>query len=384
MKTGDAWIGATSRSVSALGYPLVCLVFICSGCGAPGEPTPPTPPVAVAVTDLSGHQLGDAAQLRFTLPTKTLSGDKLAEPPAVEVLRGSVRPDGTPDAKSFHVVETVPGVLLANKDGQVEIIDPVAPEEVRGNAGAGVAYAVRTRASTKRTSANSNTLILKMYPVPARISALEARVTEPAIELRWDAPAKTSGGDSLSSAPTYRIYRGEIDPTSAEAAAKDLGQAKWRTRLELLGPADASAYRDTAFEFGKTYVYVVRSVVSPAGEPVESADSVPAVVMPVDIFPPAVPSGLVAAVLPGADGAPQVDLSWSINAETDLAGYRVYRSEREDTRGVSLTPELLLTPSVRDTSVQPGHRYWYAVTAVDRAGNESAASPAIAVDVAQP
>ena len=79
-----------------------------------------------------------------------------------------------------------------------------------------------------------------------------------------------------------------------------------------------------------------------------------------------------------------VDLSWSINLETDLAGYRVYRSEQQDTRGALITPDLLLAPAYRDTSVEPGHRYWYSVTAVDRAGNESDASAAVAVDVAKP
>jgi fibronectin type 3 domain-containing protein len=41
----------------------------------------------------------------------------------------------------------------------------------------------------------------------------------------------------------------------------------------------------------------------------------------------------------------------------------------------------LLAPAYRDTSVEPGRRYWYSVTAVDHAGNESEASSAVAVDV---
>jgi hypothetical protein len=49
-----------------------------------------------------------------------------------------------------------------------------------------------------------------------------------------------------------------------------------------------------------------------------------------------------------------------------------------------ITTELLLAPAHRDTSVEPGHRYWYSVTAVDRAGNESEANAAIMVDVAKP
>jgi fibronectin type 3 domain-containing protein len=70
--------------------------------------------------------------------------------------------------------------------------------------------------------------------------------------------------------------------------------------------------------------------------------------------------------------------------EPDFAGYRVYRSEQQDTRGHLLTPELLPTPAYRDTSVQPAHNYWYTVTAVDRAGNESAPSSPVAVEIVQP
>jgi len=78
-----------------------------------------------------------------------------------------------------------------------------------------------------------------------------------------------------------------------------------------------------------------------------------------------------------------VELSWSINVEPDLAGYRVYRSGEESTRGSLLTADLLPSPSYRDTSVEVGQHYWYTVTAVDRSGNESAPTPAVSVDVAQ-
>jgi fibronectin type 3 domain-containing protein len=79
----------------------------------------------------------------------------------------------------------------------------------------------------------------------------------------------------------------------------------------------------------------------------------------------------------------EVDLSWSISTESDLAGYRIYRSKRENEKGELLTQDLLLSPAYRDTSVQSGHRYWYSVTAVDRSSNESAPTPQVAADVAQ-
>jgi len=363
----------------------VTLVLL--GCGAPGEPTPPSPPVPVAVTDLNAQQAGDAVQLTFTLPSKTITGDKLAEPPAVEILRGILKPDGAPDNNSFRVVYTIPGSLMDNyaAEGHVRFADSVPPEETRAHPGAALAYRVRTRASRKRASADSNTVTVRVYPVPERIASVQSRATESAIELSWSAPVRTSGGDPLPAFSGYHIYRSELDPTSADAASKDLTQAKWISLLTLLASSPTTSYRDTFFDFGKTYLYVIRSVVLAGGNELESGDSAPVIVTPRDIFPPAAPQGLVAAVLPGtAPGSLEVDLSWSINLETDLAGYRVYRSEEPGTRGQPLTPDLLPTPSYRDTSVLPGHRYWYSVTAVDRAGNESEPSAPADAGVTQP
>jgi hypothetical protein len=363
------------------------LAFLCAaGCGAPGEPTPPSPPVPLAITDLTAHQAGDGVQLIFTLPAKTVTGDRLSSPPAVEIVRGTPKADGSPDAKSYRVVYTIPGSLVENyvAEDHVKFIDPVAPVEIRAHPGS-LVYVVRTRASKKRASANSNSVSVRMFPVAEAITSLQARVTESAIELSWTAPTRTSGGDPLSAFSGYRIYRGELDPASAEAASTDLSKAKWKSPLTLLSSSDEGTYRDTLFDFGKTYAYIVRSVVLVETNPLESADSVTAIVTPRDTFPPATPQNVIAAVLAGAtpDSA-LVDLSWSINLETDLAGYRVYRSGQQDTRGVLLTPDLLLAPAYRDTSVEAGHRYWYSVTAVDRAGNESDGSAAVVVDVAKP
>jgi len=368
-------------------FPLSWLaLFFAAGCGAPGEPTPPAPPVPVAITDLAAHQAGDGVQLVFSLPAKTITGDRLASPPAVEIVRGTPKADGSPDAKSFRVVYMIPGSLVENyvSEGHVKFIDPVAAAETRAHPGGTLLYLVRTRAAKKRASGDSNIVPVLMFPVPEAIALLQVRVTEPAIELSWTVPAHTSGGDPISAFSGYRVYRGELDPSSVEAATADLSKAKWKSPLTLLSASDETTYRDTLFDFGKTYLYIVRSAVLVDGNPLESSDSAPAIVSLRDTFPPAAPQNLVAAALAGAKpGSVLVDLSWSINLETDLAGYRVYRSEQQDTRGALLTPDLLLAPAYSDTSVEPGHRYWYTVTAVDRAGNESEASAAAAVDVAQ-
>src|SRR5260370_41788308 len=82
---------------------LVSIFFFVSWCGAPGEPTPPSPPVPAAVAYLTARQAGDGVELVFTLPSKSVSGDKLSATPAVEILRGTLNPDTKPDPRSFRV-----------------------------------------------------------------------------------------------------------------------------------------------------------------------------------------------------------------------------------------------------------------------------------------
>jgi hypothetical protein len=360
------------------------LVLFGVGCGAPGEPLPPSPPIPGDITDLAGHQAGDGVLLTFTLPTKSTLGDKLPEISTFEILRGSTKSDGSIDEKSLHVVDTIPGAMMATyaQRGKVEFLDPISPEETRLHPGESVVYVVRARVTDKKTSANSNAVVLRLFSVPERIQHLEARVTEGGVELSWTAPQHTTGGEPLSQVSEYHVYRGEIEPDSQDMVTKDLHKAKWKSPLLQIAATSALEYRDSGFDYGKTYVYLVRSVVTPGGKPLESSDSPAAIVTPKDTFPPEAPRDVVAAVLPGAAaGTFVVDLSWSISSENDLAGYRVYRSEKPDDRGQLLTPELLPTPAYRDAAVQSDAHYRYAVTAVDRAGNESAPSAPVVVDL---
>jgi len=285
------------------------------------------------------------------------------------------------------VVYTIPGALMDNyrEDGRVVFTDPIAPEETKSHPGGTVAYAVRTRASQKRASADSNVILLRVFPVPAPIASVEAHVTESAIELTWPVPAATATGEPVATISSYKIYRSETHPPDSGAPPQDLLHGKPEAHPALLASSETNSFRDTSMVFDHIYLYFVRSVIQVEGNELESSDSPPVTVTPHDTFPPAVPQGLVAAVLPGAtSGTVLVDLSWSINLETDLAGYHVYRSEQEGTTGQLVTPDLLPTPAVRDTSVEPGHRYWYTVTAVDRAGNESPPCAPVAVGVTQP
>jgi fibronectin type 3 domain-containing protein len=211
---------------------------------------------------------------------------------------------------------------------------------------------------------------------------LHAHLTEQGIELSWNVPEHTSGGEPVQAVAEYHVYRGELDPASTDAATKDLSHAVWKMPLLQIAATKTPEYRDSTFDYGNTYVYLVRSVSSAESSIVESGDSQDIILTPQDTFPPAAPQGIVSAVLPGVSpGKYVVDLSWAINVEPDLAGYRVYRSEQQGVRGASITSEPLPTPAYRDDSVEPGKHYWYTITAVDHAGNESAPSEQFAAEI---
>jgi hypothetical protein len=345
--------GSRGLAVSTI---LVVILFAVTmtGCGAPGEPQPPIPPTPVAVADLIARQAGDAVVLTFTIPGRGTLGEKLPDIPTFEVLRGTLKPDGSVDQKSFRVVDTVPGSLVTNyvQQGKVQFTDPVAPDDARKRSGQTLVYQVRTRVSSKKTSDPSNDARVVFYAVPAAIDSLTAEVTAKGIALKWSAPKGAPGTGEPAAITEYHVYRGEPDPAAAATTAKNSTQVTWKSPLVQIATVTSPEYLDSGFDYDKTYAYVVRSLIVAQGSPIESSDSVAAIVMPKDTFPPEAPLGLAATAIPGqAVGSFAVELSWAINVEADLAGYRVYRGETEGSRGQLLTAELLPTPTYRDESV---------------------------------
>jgi hypothetical protein len=365
-------VQAINAVVATLLAACICAVF--SGCGAPGPPSPPTPIIPKPVSDLSAHQMGSNVVLNFTLPTQDEGGDRLQEPPAIEIFR-AMRPAGSAGKLATRLVYTVPSAVVDTylHAGVIEFRDPLIPASLAGQE---AVYMVRVRASKKRASDDSNIASVRFLPVPAPPSDFRAKVTETAIELTWQAPPETA---SSAAVVGYRVYRAAI-PKDVVLPPEftDVSQLHLAAGLELIGPAPSTSFRDTNFAFDTPYVYVVRSVGGTEGQSVESGDSKPLVITPKDIFPPAAPQRLISVVVPATQMASAyVELSWEINAEPDLAGYWVYRSEQPDTPGQKLNSQLLLSPTFRDMTALPGKRYFYRVSAVDSSGNESPLSSSV-------
>ncbi|MFJ4849014.1 MULTISPECIES: PA14 domain-containing protein [unclassified Streptomyces] len=87
---------------------------------------------------------------------------------------------------------------------------------------------------------------------------------------------------------------------------------------------------------------------------------------------------LAPASVKATRGDGRTTVGWAANAEADLAGYRVYRSTSSpvaiDTAHRISGSAVLKGRTFTATGLRNGTKYWFAVTAVDRAGNQSRAS----------
>jgi len=228
----------------------------------------------------------------------------------------------------------------ATLGGKIQVGDPIPAEDLKQPSWH--YYAVRTRDPRGKVSTWSNIvglLVRESLPAPADLGSA---VTAKAIQLNWSAAPGAAG---------YRLYRAEADGPFG---------------IEPIHPATLSdtAFQDATFKFGGRYRYRVFACRSASPPYYESAASNSAAAEPRDIFPPALPTGL--SVI--ARSSSVVELFWEPNREADLAGYAVYRRPA----GGSDTDWKLISPasglrgeSFRDTDVQSGAAYEYAVAALD-------------------
>ena len=219
-----------------------------------------------------------------------------------------------------------------------------------GLVGSTAAYAVRLLNRRSDSAGFSNIAavpLLAALPAPAKI---RLQVTEREILLEWP---------PVPGAAAYHLYRAK-------------GEGPWELAAQPAQPAHA----DAPFDYGRDYRYLVRAVTIQGTFRAESPDSPIAFIRPEDLFPPQVPADLTTLLEPTAP--PAVQLSWKPNLEPDLAGYNLFRSENGGPPR-QLNKDLLVSPTFQDATTRPGTTYSYAVSAVDRKGNESARSRTVLV-----
>ena len=338
------------------------------GCGTPGAPQPPSLNLPDRVTDLSATRVGDKVSLTWTMPRRNT--DKI--PLKASIDARICRREGKIDA--------APSCIAAGERHFPPAADATFSETLPSALSSGLprplTYFVELINTRGRSAGQSNPAPVLAGEAPAEVTGLSAEVRKQGIVLRWkaaDADASIRLQRKLLSPPPPKAHTGAL-PAPPEPVEQSL-------LVESTPHAAPSQAIDKTIVFGNTYEYRAQRVIRAAadGSPIElDGDlSAPIRIEALDVFPPAVPSGL-AAVASAADptsGTPaSIDLSWQPNTEPDLAGYEVFRREGQTAWQRISGDEPVLGPAFHDAHVLPGHTYSYGVSAVDKGGHQSARS----------
>jgi hypothetical protein len=307
--------------------------LVLSTCGYEGQPLPPLANIPGRVTGISATERGSRLVVEFTPPQLTTEGFPIKEPLDLDVRAGPAAP---PFDEETWILSARKLSRSPAADGQAAYQMPVAEWT-----GKDVTVGARAIGSNGKESPWSFATV-PIVSAPQPPSNLRVENTATGVRLSW----KGSG-------TAYRVFR--------KTGAGD-----------FLPVADVpgSPWTDTSTQFGQEYEYRVETLVKLAeNHEAESEPSAEMRIMPVDVFPPAVPSGLQIAAGPGS-----AELTWNGDTEPDLASYRVYRSVSGGPFERVAEVEL---PAWADRTVEPGKSYRYQATAVDRSGNESLRSDAV-------
>jgi fibronectin type 3 domain-containing protein/predicted small lipoprotein YifL len=334
---------------------LFVLVAAFSSCGKKGplvlEPKN-TPP---AVENFHARQIGGQIELAWNFPASL--GDKreafeLSWVSKVTVYHENLEPGEAPPADAFIKKA---GVLAKLKAEEIKGLSQNSPscrftfknrDLLSKIHGFSVVYQY-----ARKSSAPAAPLTLKTMLTPPPIQDLQASRQGKTVTLSWSRPAAADKERGLPEISGYHVYR-RINGAGGE------------TDFRLINAATVinEFFHDLDTGTDGEYEYQVSCRLD---EHVENAPSNPVKVRIQDTFPPDIPGNLVSFT-----AKDQVFLTWEKVPDTDLAFYRVYRKsvEKED---FTLLADALSDNFFRDKQVVHGKTYIYAITAVDRKGNES-------------
>ncbi len=189
------------------------------------------------------------------------------------------------------------------------------------------------------------------------------------------APAKITGLTAVSPGTGNKINLSWTNPVTADYAGvmirrKAGSYPTSTTDGTLIYDSNGTSCSDTnAVVDGTTYYYRSFSHDEvPNYNVYQSADTETTGVS-TDTTAPAVPTGLAATPAVG-----QISLDWNDNTEADLSGYNLYRTTTAGSGYAKINGALLTSSSYVDGSLTGGVTYYYKVTSVDDASNESSDS----------
>ena len=312
----------TLPSPKGRGYwALVFLLFL-SACGKEAAPLPPFIRIPEAVKDLKATQSGHDLVLSWTNPARNIDGS-----PATDLAHVQIRSGNT-------TVATL-GVTAA---GQPESHTIPLGSALDGQR----AFTIVVDTTRGKKSAVSNAATITPVEVPGKVSELHAIVDQRRITLQWSKPA-----EHPELADAYMIVRSDMP-----------GESQVVTDTQ---------YDDNQYQPGKVVTYEVTAMRRAGENTIPGTGSEALAVKIEDKTPPQVPAGL--EIVQSDTGA---YLTWNANLETDLAGYRIFRSDHANGDFRPVSDRVISTNAFFDPSYRSGQHY--RVSAIDEFGNESAMS----------
>jgi hypothetical protein len=324
------------RRISAALAAAVLLLY--AGCGYVGGPLKPLANVPAKVTDLAAVQRGAVIIVHFPVPQLTTEAQPISKPMKLD-LRIGTTPEPFNSAQWLDHAKPLTGITVNQGIATLEI--PIA--EWTGKL---AILGVRVVSANGKDAGWSNYQAIHVVPAPQVPVNLKLDNRAEGVHMSWS-----------GSGNQFRIVR-RGSPDEAWAVVATLDSHEWT---------------DTSTEFGKLYFYEMQSLVDVGDHKFAESDfTAPGDITPIDVFPPAVPTGLRADVAPAS-----IELVWDRNTEPDLAGYRIYRSTGDGP--FEKLAESNEIPNYSDRAVEHGKTYHYAITAFDRSTppNESARSGAV-------
>ena len=364
-------------------------------CGKRGDPRPPVPVIPQATSDLVVAQRAGQVILSWSYPAMTTAGRSLAEIERIVVYRyveelpvpaggrdanlmvpGELDPSLPQPVALFSKIPTIPQAQFAKLSSEVESIDKAnlaaatagaklfyadnPPFQSQDGRPLRVTYALVTIGKSAKSEL-SNMASLVPLPVAAPPKDVTATAAAEGVRLTWTAPTTSVTQDPpiIAGYNIYRVAPGE--PIADFAQPANTGLVTETSFLDV-PPYGEHEYRVTA--------------VGNAGPPLlQSEMSLPVKATFRDLIAPPAPASLTPLIETRA-----VRLIWTAVEATDLAGYRLYRSEGvghgAEVKNIGTIPidggKIFTGTDYVDASVDLGIAYKYAVTAIDKSGNESA------------
>jgi hypothetical protein len=340
-----------------------------AGCGLAAAPQPPSLKLPEPLKDLTGSRAGNRVTLHWTMPKHTT--DKVA-------LKGGQR---------VHIcrkLENGPcqtaGDMLAAPDKPAGFTDSLPPQLTAESTNPSAApklltYLVELQNHAGKTAGPSNPVYIAAGPAPLPLTGLHAETHADGVVLRWDKPANAS---QMQPGLVLRIHRLLVKQPGAPKPSEtaETPPPEEQTLEVDLSKGDPGIALDKDAALDHLWRYTAERVRKQRIEkhPIETAGDSdgPVTIDAHDIFPPAIPRDLQAVA---DEQGKAIDLSWSPNTEPDLAGYVIYR--RQLTGGNSVSRHTAAAPAFHDADVEPGIRYAYSISSIDKDGNESAKSPEV-------